>query len=379
MPYSIKFEKPPAGYAAEAAHKGEKNVQVVFREFLSSEDGMKLIKRLEGFATQVLMMIKDECSVTCSSVDHLLVHFDRNGNGTAYVNELQQLGSVRLRKSVEKGDPIYEDDIIDYHELKFEGVDVPADHGVLVVFSRGWRKALYFDFEPIHPQGGSRPYNLWGALGRFYNYLCFQELHSLSDDDWSLLLRNDWFPFIGLRSKQIESLVGWLRSGTNGDEILEEAMGSLKERLPEIREKWKNSDVFSPHISLLNTAADRFEEGDWVSASSILYPRIEGILRSLARSSYSQSELAATPLRVSGKEEQEFSRLLPHNFERYLKEVYFRSFDPDAPSGISRNSVGHGVAAQEAYNEKASLIGFLIVEQIFYHLPEKMGAIKHES
>lgn len=371
MAYRIKFEHPPAGYSLNSVKKGE-NAQVVFREFLTSEDGMTLIQRLEGFPSTVIEMLPAKARIKCSQVDHLLVHFDRVGNANIYINELSQIGLVRVRNDVKKGQAVYEDDIIDVEQLKFEGIDVPNEHGVLIIFSKGWRKGLYYDFEPIvHPDGKTRDYDLWIALGQCYNYLAFQELHSLTDEVWEALFSAKWFPFIGLRARTINELLAWVRSGHSADEVLTKAAEDVRNRLPSLRNRWLSSNIFAGHEEILNTAAERFEASDWVSANSILYPRIEGILRNIAKTtnahSFSQGILANAPSNISALPHS--SRILPQKFQRYLREVYFKNFDPHQPAALSRNSVSHGVAPHNEFSEKAAVLGFLIIEQLFYHIP----------
>ena len=138
---------------------------------------------------------------------------------------------------------------------------------------------------------------------------------------------------------------------------------------------WETTELFAGHMPLLRAAADRFEVEDWISCNSILYPRIEGILRVLAKMTsspnYGQSELSSAPSRITGESPEEPSRILPHKFNDYLRNVYFKSFDPEHPTEISRHTVGHGVAPADSFNQKAATIGFLVVEQLFYHLPPK--------
>jgi hypothetical protein len=59
---------------------------------------------------------------------------------------------------------------------------------------------------------------------------------------------------------------------------------------------------------------------------------------------------------------------LPKNFQRYLKEVYFAGFDPRNPMDLSRNTVSHGVAPVEKFSLKSSLIGLLILDQLFHYM-----------
>jgi hypothetical protein len=67
-----------------------------------------------------------------------------------------------------------------------------------------------------------------------------------------------------------------------------------------------------------------------------------------------------------------YSLFLPKNFRRFLKEVYFAGFDPRNPVGLSRNTVSHGVAPLEDFTLKGSLIGLLILDQLFFYMRPQM-------
>lgn len=75
-------------------------------------------------------------------------------------------------------------------------------------------------------------------------------------------------------------------------------------------------------------------------------------------------------MKASLSEDSQRKVLLPDKFERYLSEVYFKDFNPNQPEGVSRNTVSHGVAPVEDFSEKATVIGFLILDQLFYFLEE---------
>jgi len=69
MRFEIKFDELPAGYSVSAARSGE-NVQVRMRDFVSSEDGDKLVSYLEGVSDSILSRLP--VFVMPSSIDHLL-------------------------------------------------------------------------------------------------------------------------------------------------------------------------------------------------------------------------------------------------------------------------------------------------------------------
>ena len=186
------------------------------------------------------------------------------------------------------------------------------------------------------------------------------------------MFAQNWFPFISLSSSLIDTMI----KHTEIDDLLPRIAGEVKQSLNDWLEKWAEKSLYKEHIELLRTAAERFLASDHHSAISILYPRIEGILRDYYRRSQgsgerqSQDQLVETAVQADLSEDRPKLPLLPEKFQRYLSKVYFRNFDPNQPEGVSRNTVSHGVAPVEAFSEKGSVIGFLILDQLLYFFAE---------
>lgn len=68
--------------------------------------------------------------------------------------------------------------------------------------------------------------------------------------------------------------------------------------------------------------------------------------------------------------------MVPDRFEQYVREVYFANFEPGTDAKPSRNSVGHGVATADEFNEKSACISILLVDQIFFLLPS--ATVRHD-
>jgi hypothetical protein len=120
-------------------------------------------------------------------------------------------------------------------------------------------------------------------------------------------------------------------------------------------------------------AVERHREGDYLSSTSILFPRLEGLMRTYHLTVNSSVEpnsltLVKTITESSELVRNDYSLFLPKNFRRYLKDVYFAKFDPRNPKDLSRNTVSHGVAPVEKFSLKSSLIGLLILDQLFYYM-----------
>ena len=104
MPIEIAFNEMPAGYSLNAAKHGG-NVQVRMRDFVSSEDGDKLVTHLEGVSDFILSRIPGY--VSPSTIDHLLAIIRPDKTGTVYINELEFTGLMRPRRSLKKGEAIF--------------------------------------------------------------------------------------------------------------------------------------------------------------------------------------------------------------------------------------------------------------------------------
>lgn len=373
MPIQITFEDLPVGYALVSAKPGEM-AKVCTTEFCSSEDGDHFIRRLEGIPSIILEKLPSEIRVHPSTVDHLLAVIRQDKTATIYINELKIFGLMQTKRDVKEGDPIFSNDIADLIAIRFDDVDIPADAGVVFLFSAGWRKGLFFDLAPIRLQSeGLRAYDLSIALGQFYAYLMFQEFFRISESSWSRFFSQGWFPFISLRTETIQELVNYANAEWNLDELLSKISEEVKLGLPSWYENWKKGNHFFDHCSVLGVAVDRFLASDYISAVSILYPRIEGVMRS-----YHVAATPNAPQTKTGLVESSLSSidpalrphalLLPEKFRVYMTDVYFSNFDPKSPKGLSRNTVAHGVAPEDEYSEKAAIIGFLILQQLSFYM-----------
>jgi hypothetical protein len=379
MPYEITFKDLPAGCAISSGRKGE-NVTVATREFTSSEDGDLFINRLEGFPSDIIRMLPPESKIKSSVVDHMLVIIRQDKTATVYVNEIVFLAEVVNKgRDMEAGQPVYTDDIADVRKLSFKDRDlqdiiIPPDAGVLFLFSEGWRKGFYYDLKPF--AGGNpepRDYDLEMLCGQFYAYLGFQHLFKISEDEWNRLIAQQWFPFISLKNRTIQEIVNYARNNWEIDELTDRIANELAEMIPALLSKWEKNKLFESHFALFKQAAERFLEKDYISATAILYPRIEGLMRTYHMASNqslkpTQKNLVTSVVDAKATERHGNSLLLPNNFRRYLEEVYFASFDPNDPKILSRHTVSHGVAPAENFSLKGAIIGLLILDQLSFYI-----------
>ncbi len=374
MPYEITSKDFPNGYAASSARKGE-NVSVIVREFTSSEDGDIFISRLEGIPSSIINSLPQERGIKSSIVDHLLAIIRRDETATVYVNELDIRTRIIIKgRDIEAGQPVFSDDIADIQRLILHGITIPDDAGIVFLFSKGWRKGFYYDLKPlVGPDFSPRDYDLELLFGQYYAYLSFQHLFKLTEAGWDALIAQKWFPFISLKNRTIREIITYAKEGWNVDELTERISKELTDLLPSMLKKWERNNLFESHFMFFKQAAERYLTGDYISTASILYPRIEGLMRTYLSSinknvKPSPKNLVTSVVDARADEMHNFSLLLPNNFRRYLEEVYFANFDPNNPNVLSRHSVAHGVAPANDYSLKGATIGLLILDQLSFYL-----------
>jgi hypothetical protein len=376
MPRTIRIEHLPIGVAMSHSLPGEQ-VTVRMKELLSSEDGGDFIARLEELSNFFGPVLREQ-KVTPSRVDNLLAVVTKDREATVYCNELRLVVKVRTKKlAVQAGEYMFKDDIADVAALDLLGPDgapvgIPADCGFALILSHGWRKGLLYDFSVFRADSPDRADDLPRLFGQLYAQLLFQEVYTLTEEQWRRLTEWGWFPFICLRDQDRKRLISWSSQERVPHPVFDEICQSFQPELERKLESWKADPLFDPHMGFLGHAKDSYLRGDYLGCISVLYPRIEGVLRTL----FVQENPSGRPTQGSMVEnlvENQYphSVLLPHRFREYLIKVYFREFDQSAGSvPLSRHSVSHGIAAAQDYDFVKASLGFMTLDQVFYYLSD---------
>lgn len=66
-----------------------------------------------------------------SSLEAFLDRIHPDKSATVYVNELQLVGTMQVRRAIEAGEELVRDDVVDIHELSLNGADIPKTTGIL--------------------------------------------------------------------------------------------------------------------------------------------------------------------------------------------------------------------------------------------------------
>lgn len=368
MPITFQPKTPIHGIAMSSALKGEQGT-VCVRAIYSSDDGAEFFHHVEA----IWGYFGSRITTLPSVVDNFLAILPPRGEVTMYCNELFRIEEIRAKVQTEAGQRITKDHIAEINRVVFNTVDgktieIPSDSGVVIIMSHGWRKSIFYDFEPL--TGPKRTIDIGKLLGRQMCGMSFQELYSITDEQWSRMIGWGWFPFIGLSDADRGKIIAFSTREDEPREILREVCENYLSSITERLKSWHKKNILQDHIPFLESALKRLQDDDFIACISTLYPRIEGAMRSLTLIENSDEFTGqSTMVDNLAERREEYSLLLPSRFKQYLREFYFRSFnyvEGDLP--LSRHTVGHGLSRAEDYDLENATLGFLIFDQMFYYL-----------
>ena len=371
MQITVKLPHKPAGVTTRSALAGE---QVLLQTggFHCSTEGETFFRIAEGLSAPYLAA----SLVSPSQVDILLAIVDRNNDAIVYINDLKITALVQSKVSAEAGQALMKNDLSEVREIDL-GVEVPNDCGFLFIFSIGWRKGLLFDFGPLVPDV-TRDFSVARAMGSAYGYVLANERFALSENEWNTLMSGGWFPFIGLQSETVARMIDFLRGGRDVDLLLPEILEQVDRIGKEATALSLNNEDFAVHASFIKTALERFEAGDFISAGSILFPRIEGMLRTfylLTRPSNSPNQMRLLNIAFPADVTTRLTILRTDKFITYLETVIFSNFRWDNPTGATRHTVGHGIVDQKDLSDRSVLLAILTVHHLLFSLMSRRADI----
>jgi hypothetical protein len=110
-----------------------------------------------------------------------------------------------------------------------------------------------------------------------------------------------------------------------------------------------SSPLIAPQRRPIEIGIKHFTNGDPFSAASVLYPAVEGILRRHYSSNPSarkptQNQLIENAKLTAHAGRHAYCLLMIDRFDAFLRQVIFADFDWQRPDGVSRHTIGHGVA-----------------------------------
>lgn len=367
--FSVDLDMPPVGFTAETAPAGSP-VSVIQRAFVTTDDGEKLHAYLDGIFSQQVMAELAKRQVPLEWVNSVLINVTDRTKAHVHLNFDTSVKAI-VKNPKTCGSTVMASDIADIRAVSFSEFPMPIEGAIVYVFRQGWRWALYFDFSML-PDEPKRPLaGLPELFGQFHNVMHFRDLFRMRPDLLEKMYAAGWFPFIRLPLSLLKDLYLALEAGFPTDDAVRVLLESIPEdELVRLLGEWKARPVFADHAECLARAVERYKSADYISASHILAPRIEGLLRSLhiGKGGKPKSPQLLDGLMHKVRDSVKGpSAFLPEAFRDYLRTFLYAGFDLETGHvDFSRNSIAHGVTLADQFDRVRALQLFLIVDQIAF-------------
>lgn len=366
----IHLKEKPAGYCTNAARAGEP-VYIQYRGVSLSSSGRDFIRKVEAFPNQILEMAYPDFHA--STVKRFVAIIHGNLETEVHLNDFDIYAEALVTKSVKAGDAVRKSDLHHFDKMILEGIEFPEDCGYVVILNNGWERILFWDFGPLLENENYAPidYDVSRLIATGFSASVFSEIFDLNEDEWSKIIASGWFPFSYLDYEQQQSLLNYLKLDWDTQEIEQGIDKKLCDDSTEWLSKISNNEKIKPHYALIEKSMKHHLNNDYDASIHILYPRIEALLRedfiraNPKKQGRQQSALSSHISTNVTKHTHTVTRLLPDRFGDYLNKHYFKDFNVNEETDfISRNTVSHGKNLTSSFTRKASLIGFLILDQI---------------
>lgn len=358
--------------------KGESG-KVVSEIFLTDKDGESFYKALYLLEHNFLSPIMSEGN-QIDNINNILISFN-NEEATVFINELVFNIEVLADRPIEKGEVLTFDDYRGVSSLSFNEYTIAIDRAIIFVFTHGWKRGVYFNLCPNHPEIPINLDNIERQLGLCFEKLLYSHIYQYSDDVFQKAYEIGWFPFLSLFGNGQEHLL-FLLNRIREDKDTNNAEQRLvdffdKDQLEKVLRRVQKSPALNRHIKFIEVGIKQYLEGgeeNYISAGSTLYPRIEGILRDL----YDPNQDPRTAKELGENLESVIASInsipgvyFPTHFVDYLDIYYFKKFsrkNKDIP--LSRHSHGHGESIAEDYTQKSILLLILMFDQLGRYLAQ---------
>lgn len=366
----IYLNEKPAGYCMTPGRGGEQ-VQIQYRGISLSSSGRDFIRKVEGIPNQILEMTCE--GFHASNVKRLVAIIHSDLKTEVHLNDIETYAEAIATKSVNVGDPVRKSDIYHFDKVIFEGITFPENCGYIVILNNGWDRILCWDFGPLLEKENyhSIDYDVNRFIATGLSASVFHEIFDLDENEWNKVILSGWFPFSYLDYEQQQNLLSHIKLDWDTQEIEKEIDKAFCTNSSAWLAKINSNEKIKKHYAIIEKSIKYHANQDYDASIHILYPRIEALLR--------EDFIRANPQKEGRKQDalsnhiptnitkhtHTFTRLLPEKFGEYLNKYYFKDFSVNGDANfIGRNTVSHGTTELSSFTRKASLIGFLILDQI---------------
>ncbi len=367
--YFQKQLKTPIEGISLTSAKGGDTVEVAIRGYFTTFDGDIFYNTIEHLSSIFLHPELVQNGMLEQDVKNVLIFIDKNNLATIHIN-FSTIAKIMVKHEQAKLTPLFSDNITDVIAIEFPGIEMKEEDSVIYLFSSRWRKGLFFNFVSNSAKNTNIG-NLATLFASCHMYLLYPEIHRLDEEVKGRMYKSGWFPFIRILGRH-RILLDAFRNNFPIENAETQLVAQFnKDVIGEMKELWMKKEVFRVHSEFITKGVDEYLEGDYISAISILYPRIEGLMRHLyvEKDKPTSEELRKKINEIGKKKSKEFSMFLPDEFNAYLKCFYFSSFSlKNGELHLSRHSVSHGVAEKNDFSQIKAFQAILILDQIYFYL-----------
>lgn len=365
-----KLGNPIAGFSMENKEANSGGLlKVLIKGFFSSKDPD--FHTIADNIAKVFLFpsIKGLMVSSVASLGHFVILFYKDGRFDVHLGMPTFIEGLS-KKDIKAGEVVSYSDIVSVRRVKFPTITIPPDAGIIYHFSEGYRHGLFIDLMPLS-DNPTEVDTLEKELAVYFQQLSY-ETHFKNDDIIAKMADDGWFRFAAIPKEMFDLFYGFYADSSIKDKASIVRNHFTTDRLSEMAQKWQTKPIIKRHKQFFDSAIESYKAGNYIGAISTFYPRIEGILRGFFENKENKPDLAwlLKKLREAGTSKAGAKSLLfPRQFQKYLENFLCKDFDfLSGKIDFSRHSHAHGVSNEEDYTRDRFIIGFLIIDQIFYYI-----------
>ncbi len=365
-----------AGFAAEHA-KPHSQVRILVKGSLTSDD-VNFYKYMDEISSIFL----GKAGLPTHAVYQFIIVLHHDLSVDIWINDFPIEVEIRPKKDISAGEIVDMSDVADIRRVKFNFLELSETDDVMVCLKVGWKFGFYFDFRRagnLNEKLDSDQLSL--ALADLYRRLIFEAVYNSvgSPERFKEMLDDGWFPFTDMKGREFKELAEAYEHKFDLENKIDLTIKAFDSaRIESIISKWWKKAVFQGKKDILQPAIKQYlsgEKGRFVLCLNTLVPQIEGILRECCLQDTGRDAKDIHNLtrymvdKAEGDSGSKNTLLLPRYFSKYLKQVFFSSFDlKTGDIDFSRHTIGHGLAAHDQYTRARALQAILVLGQIYYYL-----------
>ena len=365
-----KLNRQIAGFAMENKEANQGGLlKMLVGGFFSSQDP-DFHKIADNIAkTFLFSSIKGLMGSSVASLGHFVILLYKDGKFDLHLG-MPTLFEGLSKRDIKAGEPVSYSDIASIRRVRFPTITIPPDCGIIYHFSEGYRHGLFIDLIPLTDDPIEID-SLEKELAIYFQQLSY-ETHFKNDDVIAKMAEDGWFRFAAFPKEMFDQFYSFCADPSIKDKASMIRNHFTADRLSSMALRWKSKSAIKKHQQYFEAALESYKSGNYIAAISTFYPRIEGVLLDLFGNNGQEPNLPwlLKQLREAGANKVGVKSLLfPRQFQKYLEDFLCKSFDFSSGEIIfSRHSHAHGVSEANDYTQDKAIIGFLIMDQIFYYI-----------